>query len=50
MLRAHMSYWTSRTLANFLLHQLLLNADAAPAPRSLTSIPELVLDPSTDSV
>lgn len=52
MLRAHMSYWTSRTLANFLLYQLLLNPHAAPAPapRSLTSIPELVLDPSTDSV
>jgi len=45
-----MSYWTSRTLANFLLHQLLLNPHAAPAHRSLTSIPELVLDPSTDSV
>ncbi|KAL4399435.1 phospholipase [Malassezia pachydermatis] len=50
MFRSHMSYWTSASLANFLLHQILLDPHARPRPRSLSSIPELILDPTTDSV
>ena len=49
MMRSHMSYWTNKTLANFLLFQLLPNPDARPI-RDNSSIPELSLDPTTESV
>lgn len=50
MLGAHMSYWTSITLANFLLRELIPNPQMhRETPRS-TSIPELLLEPSTESV
>lgn len=49
VLRAHMGYWTSHTLANFVLHQLLLNPSAQPRQVPL-DIPELFLDPNTESV
>ena len=49
MLRSHVSYWTNKSLANFLLHQLLLNPDAERI-HSTASIPDLSLDPTTESV
>ena len=49
MLRSHVSYWTNKSLANFLLHQLLLNPDAERL-HSTASIPDLSLDPTTESV